>query len=101
MFDRSPLRVLAPIALCVFFLAAIVVIANSGDDASTGSRGGKTATTKGSKKLEHYYRVKAGETLTMIAEKKGLDIGTLEALNPDVDPQSLQEGQLIRLRPRK
>jgi len=99
MFDRSPLRVLAPIALCVFFILAIVVIANSGDDAST--TGGKTATTKGSKKLEHYYRVKAGETLTMIAEKKGLDIGTLEALNPDVDPQSLQEGQLIRLRPRR
>ena len=97
MFDRSPARVLAPIALCVFFIAAIVVIADSGDS-PTKSRSGQTATTDGGKKQKHFYRVKSGETLTTIAEKTDVDIETLEALNPDIDPQSLQEGQLIRLR---
>lgn len=98
MFPRSPVRVLAPIALAVFFLAAIVVIANSGDNSSTGSRGAQTSTTKGSKKPKHFYRVKAGETLTTIAEKTDVGIETLQELNPDVDPQSLQEGQLLKLR---
>ena len=42
--------------------------------------------------------MKAGDLLSEISDKTGVDIDTIIKLNPDVDPQALQAGQLIRLR---
>ena len=44
------------------------------------------------------YTVKPGDTLGAIAEKTGLDVETLQTLNPELDPQALVSGQKIKLR---
>jgi LysM repeat protein len=100
MPDRSLARYLAPLALVVVLTAAVVVVSSGGED---GSSSDKTATApsdraKPGTKTKKFYRVKAGDLLSEISEKTGVDINTIIKLNPDVDPQALQAGQLIRLR---
>jgi LysM repeat protein len=99
MRDRSPARYLAPIALVVVLVAAIVVVASTGGEESSTD---KTTTapkmhTK-SGKAKKFYRVKPGDLLSEISDKTGVNIATIIELNPDVDPQALQAGQLIRIR---
>ena len=43
--------------------------------------------------------VKPGDTLSSIALKTGVPLARIEALNPNVDTQSLQAGQRIKLVP--
>lgn len=45
-----------------------------------------------------FYVVQPGDSLTGIAAKTGISLQTLEALNPRVQPDSLQNGQRLRLR---
>ena len=45
-----------------------------------------------------FYVVQPGDNLTSIAQKTGLPVTTLEALNANLDPNSLQAGQRLRLR---
>jgi LysM repeat protein len=42
--------------------------------------------------------VHSGDTLGSISVKTGIDVATLQTLNPDLDPQTLLEGQRIALR---
>jgi LysM repeat protein len=44
------------------------------------------------------YIVQPGDSLSGIAAKTGISLPTLEALNPNVPPNSLQTGQRLRLR---
>lgn len=43
------------------------------------------------------YRVRPGESLWTIARRTGLPVRTLLAANPRLDPERLQQGQVIRL----
>ena len=43
--------------------------------------------------------MKPGDTLTVIADKTGVSLETIQRLNPDVDPQALQTGQRLKLSP--
>jgi LysM repeat protein len=47
-----------------------------------------------------FYTVKPGDTLSLIAQKTGVALGRLTALNPSVStpPYTLQPGQRLRLR---
>jgi LysM repeat protein len=45
-----------------------------------------------------FYRVHGGDSLSGIAVKTGVPLATLEALNPQVPPNALQNGQRLRLR---
>jgi LysM repeat protein len=45
-----------------------------------------------------FYRVHGGDSLSGIAVKTGVPLATLEALNPRVPPNALQNGQRLRLR---
>jgi LysM repeat protein len=47
---------------------------------------------------KRFYFVQAGDNLTRVASRTGVAVGTIEALNPNVDPNSLQPGQRLRLR---
>lgn len=47
------------------------------------------------------YIVESGDTFSTIAEKCGVDLDALLALNPDIDPRSLQVGQELKLPPRQ
>ena len=47
---------------------------------------------------EPYYRIRPGDALSGIAQKTGVPVEELRALNPTVDPLVLVPGQQIRLR---
>ena len=108
MARRSPARLLAPLALVGFVIALLLVINGTGpDDGSSGKSGSrpaaKTTATPAHKgkgrKLRKRYVVKAGDTPSGIAEKTGVPLSRILALNPDLDDQSLTVGDRIKLRP--
>jgi LysM repeat protein len=43
------------------------------------------------------YVVESGDTLTGIAHKTGIPLAELQALNPEVDPQTLIAGEVLKL----
>jgi LysM repeat protein len=45
-----------------------------------------------------FYTVQPNDSLSSIAAKAGISLQGLEALNPNVPPNSLQTGQHLRLR---
>ena len=77
---------------------------SSGNDAQTtqeqpasspsSKSGGKSSSHKGPR----FYRVKPGDTPTSIASKTGVSLTQIEQLNPDIDPQTLNVGDRIKLR---
>jgi LysM repeat protein len=46
------------------------------------------------------YRVRSGDTLESISEKCAVPLDELLALNPDIDPLTMNPGDRIRIRPR-
>jgi LysM repeat protein len=109
MAGRSPARLLAPLALVAFALALYVVVSSTTkDDAgSKGAQGtaqpaGATATPKPKggkgKRKRRTYTIKSGDTPSGIAEKTGVPLDQILALNPKLDPQSLSPGTKIKLR---
>ena len=79
-----------------------MVVATSGGGSGGGNGGsahkasiskvGRRALRKG------VWIVHFGDTLGKISIKTGIDVTTLQALNPHLDPQTLLEGERIRLR---
>jgi LysM repeat protein len=118
---RSPLRSLAPLALVVFGIAFVLVVATSGGGgdeggSSTGaaeeardlgtnakddtqSKRAETTEDESEEELgDDVYIVKRGDTLGGIAEETGVPVERLEELNPGLDQFSLVAGQRIKLR---
>jgi hypothetical protein len=95
-------RAFAVMALVAAFVLVVVVVvtadggSGNGDDGSAKkakvSKAGERALRKGA------WIVHPGDTLGAISLKTGIDESTLQALNPDLDPQALREGQRIALR---
>jgi LysM repeat protein len=107
--SRSPLRILAPLALVVCAVALFFVVAGSGSGGSgepaTDSADTATATTKTTakkpapkKKVASTYTVKTGDNLGSIAEKTQVPVDKLQEINPELDPQALVTGQKIKLK---
>jgi LysM repeat protein len=107
---RSHARLIAPAALLAFVLAvALIVLGSSGSD-DKGERkaaapAGKTAsaTTTSARPAKRpgksaTYTVRPGDSLGRIAEKTGIEVQTLETINPSLDPQALIAGQKVKLR---
>ena len=105
---RSSARLLAPLALGAFVVALLlIVLASAGGDGSTSESetgaGRQTVTSgparprKGARERST-YTVKPRDTLGGIAERTGVDVETIQELNPQLDPQALVAGQKIRLR---
>ena len=112
---RSPLRILAPVALIAFAIAFCVVVLTSGgaggdDDGDRRSQragdtrgGGKRRPSKPASQREdelpsRSYTVQTGDTLGEIALKTGMTVEKLQELNPELDPQALVSGQKVKLR---
>jgi hypothetical protein len=89
-------RILAPLAL-VAVVIAVFVIVNSYDD--SGKSGGGETTVASDKKGEipKTYVVESGDSLTSIAEKFDISVSRIERLNPDIDAQTLNEGDELKL----
>jgi LysM repeat protein len=104
MPDYKPnqfVRVFAVLALIAALILVVVVVATS-KKGSSGGNGGthKTHVTKAGRRALHkgFWTVHSGDTLGAISLKTGIDETTLRTLNPDLDPQTLLEGERIALR---
>jgi LysM repeat protein len=101
MVERSPARLLAPVALVAFTAVLVLVIATSG---GRPSRPATTSTptvarTPSGRPLPRTYVVRPGDSLSVISARKGVPVERLEELNPSVDPNALRPGQRIKLQP--
>jgi LysM repeat protein len=106
MAARTPARFLAPIALVAFAFALYTVVedarnrgagSSSGTPAQTTPAKSKKKAAKHSGHVKKFHRVKRGETPSSIALKYHVSIKTLEKLNPKMDPNALNVGELLRL----
>lgn len=106
MPDYKPnqiVRAFAVMALIAALILVVVIVATSGGGSGGGGDNGSAQKTKLSKVGQRAVRrgvwiVHFGDTLGSISLKTGIDVTTLQTLNPDIDPQTLLEGQRIRLR---
>lgn len=96
-------RYLAPIALAVVIVAtALVVRSGLGGTATTSATTSTLLpTTHRRAPQKRFYVIRSGDTLSSISVKTGVSVGELQTLNPSVasDPNALQTGQRLRLRP--
>ncbi|HEX8753400.1 MAG TPA: LysM peptidoglycan-binding domain-containing protein [Solirubrobacterales bacterium] len=97
-------RIVAALALvaAVVVLVAVVSGTTGGESSNTGGKQ-STAHTKKHQKPPHRttaktYEIKYGDTLTSIAHKTGVPVAEIEKLNPEVDPQVLVAGEVLKLR---
>ena len=105
MARRSPARLLAPLALVGFVIALLVVIngANPGSSGKPNAKPAASASATPTRKQKarakrRRYVVKAGDTPSGIAEKTGVPLSQILALNPKLDDQTLSVGDKIKLR---
>ena len=109
---RSPARILAPVALVVFAIAALIILASAGGNDNSSSRSHnatkdeqrdlrlkkRRARERRSRVNRSVYVVQTGDTLGGIAVKTGVSVEKLQELNPNVDPQALTSGQRLKLK---
>ena len=103
---RNPARYLAPLALAAAATATYVIVHHALEPkhasspapivqtTSTHARSGAHASASKAK----FYVVQPNDTLSKIATKTGVSLGTLEALNPSINPNALHPTQRLRLR---
>jgi LysM repeat protein len=104
MAERNLARLAPPLALLAAAVAVVVVVqASRSSPSSSTSSATRTAVTQSVRHVRRAarpaYVVKAGDTLTVIADKTGVSLDELQQLNPDVDPNALQTGQRLKLSP--
>lgn len=96
-------RILAAVALIGAVLAVVVAI-SIGMDADSPSRDNDRSSQQTQKEKKpkrskaQTYTIQSGDTLTAIAQKTGVPVAELQALNPQVDPHTLIAGETLKLR---
>jgi hypothetical protein len=97
-------RVLAPLALVACGLALFLLISETltgGDDGGRTGEGDRPRQERANDEPKidsETYVVVPGDTFSGIAQKTGIPQERLEKLNPDIDPATLNAGQVINLR---
>ncbi len=102
MPERIPVRLLAPAALVAFAIALVVTVAVSVQGSSERSAAPSSAVNAHPahpRRPPRTYVVKSGDALSKIADRTGVPVARLEALNPSLDPQTLAPGRRLKLRP--
>lgn len=100
MWRRWGARLLALLGLAAVVVALLVVIGGS----LGSSDGGDKKADRGREQREQpeprgdTYVVQPGDNLSTIAQGANISEERLLELNPDVDPQTLQPGQTLKLR---
>ena len=103
MRHRNPVRFLAPLALVAVIAGVFAVVQVSRRDAADGAKTTATVKTTSNRRSSRRraraktYVVKAGDNLTIISERTGVPLETLQQLNPNVNAQSLSVVQRLRL----
>jgi peptidoglycan endopeptidase LytE len=91
---------LAPLALFACVVALFLIVRGSGGGGADTAVHTAAPTVSGTgHRAKKTYVVKSGDSLSVIAERNGITLARLLSLNPGLDPQTLQAGQRIRLRP--
>jgi len=103
-------RVLAPLAFFVAATILILLVNDAIEDGSKPASSSNTAPTVTSVSTSDaatgttprpgkraFYRIKPGDTLETVANKKNTTVDDLIQLNPNIDPNNLQPGQRIRV----
>jgi LysM repeat protein len=99
-------RLLAPAAFLAAATIAVLLIRSGLDpnDESASTRRAATrpaqtrtqpTTTRRRPRVTRTYTIQEGDTFETVAADQGTTVQRLQALNPDVDPNSLQVGQKI------
>ena len=102
---RNPARYLAPLAIAAVAAAAYMIVHHAIMHKHAPppapvlapqvvhTTGGHHAPTKAK-----FYVVRPNDTLSKIAARTGVSLATIEALNPNLNPDSLHPQQKLRLR---
>jgi hypothetical protein len=100
MAYRKPARYLAPIALVGLLLGVYLIVQHNlaGHPKPRAATHGPARPRRRASSMSRWYVVRSGDILGTISTRTGIPLTRLEALNPNIDPNSLQAGQRIRLR---
>ncbi len=98
-------RFLALVALVAAIAAVIVIASNTNLHSDSNNGNGNAASQAKAHKKQpkkprtkaKTYEVQSGDTLTSIAQKTGVKVAEIQALNPEVDPQTLIAGEVLKL----
>lgn len=95
-------RIIALAALAAAVVAVVAVASNTDLHSDSGNNGAqKSQTHKQQQKKKRTkaktYEVQSGDTLISIAHQTGVTVAELQALNPEVDPQILVAGEILKL----
>jgi len=96
-------RFLALAALAAAVVAVVVVASNTNLHSSSDHKNGhkaqqhKEKAPKKKRTKAKTYTVQSGDTLISIAHKTGVPVAELQALNPEVDPQIMVAGEVLKL----
>jgi LysM repeat protein len=93
---RSPARLLAPLSLVLALVALVVTVTGQPPRAADVTGPAAVAAPRAAKAGGSYV-VRAGDTLSLVAERHGTTLEQLERLNPGLDPQTVQTGARLRL----
>lgn len=102
MGDRNPARLAAPLALVAAAIGVVIVVQASRSGSTSTATTTRTVATQPVRRVRagpRVYVVRPGDTLTVIAQRTGVSLETIQRLNPAVDPQALQTGQRLKLTP--
>jgi hypothetical protein len=95
-------RIAALLALIGCGIAIYFVVMSFTDSSGNESKGGKgrSEQSKNQKQAASVtsYTVAAGDTLSAIAQQTGVPEPKIERLNPDLDAEALNAGQVLALR---
>jgi LysM repeat protein len=96
-------RLLALAAIAAVAIAVVVIVSSfKGESNDKTARHGSAHPAKQQpaphKTKAKTYTIQSGDTLTAIAHKTGLKVQEIQALNPEVDPQILIAGEVLKLR---
>ena len=89
---------LAPIALVLAFAAVIVVAGTSNRGSHGASDKAVTAKTRPRPAGPRTYKIRPGDSLTIISDRTHVLITTITRLNPGLDPSVIIPGRRIKLR---
>lgn len=93
---RSPARILAPAGLILALVALVLVV--GGEPASqNGVTATPRATAAAKPSARRSYVVRAGDTLSVVAQRHGTTVEDITLVNPGLDPQAIQPGTRLRL----
>jgi hypothetical protein len=101
--QSSNARLAAILGLTAAFIVLIAIVISSlgggGSEGQAQHPAGRQSPAVQKQSQRKIYVVKPGDCcLSQIADKTGIDLETLEKVNPHLDPQAIHSGDRVKLR---